>query len=68
MARSLGAQPGRVLVVGCEPETLEDETGRIELSAAVESAVPVAIETVRLLIEDFNQRPETMAVGVEGHG
>lgn len=49
MARSLGAQIGRVLVVGCEPETLEDDTGTIGLSEAVKRAVPEAIELIQSL-------------------
>src|SRR5579884_117112 len=36
-ATTLGAVPGRVVVVGCEPATLGDDTGHIGLSGAVEA-------------------------------
>jgi hydrogenase maturation protease len=54
-ARSLGASPERVFIVGCEPESLGDDTGRIGLSERVERAVPEAIGMIRSLIEQFNQ-------------
>jgi hydrogenase maturation protease len=54
MARNLGAHLGRVIVVGCEPATLEDDTGRIGLSAAVEAAVDPAIEMIRSLVHDVS--------------
>ena len=49
-ARSAGAQIGRVVVVGCEPGLLEDDTGYIGLTEAVEAAVDPAIETLRRLV------------------
>lgn len=49
-ARSAGAQLGRVVVVGCEPATLEDDTGCIGLTEAVEAAVDPAIEMIRQLV------------------
>ncbi len=49
-ARSAGAKLGRVLLVGCEPAVLEDETGEIGLSEKVEAAVDPAIEIIRSLI------------------
>lgn len=54
-ARSLGASPDRVFVVGCEPESLGDDTGRIGLSEPVERAVPEAVVMIQSLIEQFNQ-------------
>jgi hydrogenase maturation protease len=45
---SLGGAPGRVLVVGCEPASLEEGMG---LSPAVESAVPEAVKLVLEWIE-----------------
>ena len=50
MAKSLGARLGRVIVIGCEPETLEDDTGRIGLSDAVQAAVEPAMEMVRSFV------------------
>lgn len=65
MARRLGAPLGKVLVVGCEPEALEDETGAIGLSNAVRSAVPEAIELIQSLIGKFNERSMAAAIRVE---
>jgi hypothetical protein len=45
--RSLGGDPGRVLVVGCEPLSLEEEIG---LSAPVERAVGEAVSLVLDLV------------------
>lgn len=51
MVRSLGGQLRRVLVVGCEPETLGDEfEGAMGLSAPVESAIDGALAMVESLI------------------
>jgi hydrogenase maturation protease len=42
--RAMGGSPGRVLVVGCEPESFgEPETGRMGLSASVAAAVDGAL-------------------------
>ncbi len=46
--RALGGNPGRVLVVGCEPESIGEGIG---LSAAVSRAVPEAVALVRQLID-----------------
>lgn len=50
-AKNAGARLGRVVVVGCEPATLDDETGRIGLSEEVEAAIDPAIEMIRSLLE-----------------
>lgn len=65
-AQNLGARLGRVVVVGCEPATLEDDTGCIGLSEPVEAAVEPAIGMIRALIEEFNQSKTAYAVGMEG--
>lgn len=49
-AKSAGARLGRVVVVGCEPALLEDETGCIGLTEQVEAAVNPAIEMIRSLV------------------
>jgi hydrogenase maturation protease len=49
-----GARLGRVLLVGCEPALLEDDSGCIGLTEEVEAAVDPAIETIRSLI--FQER------------
>lgn len=58
MARSLGAPIGRVMVVGCEPATLGDDTGTIGLSEAVEAAVDPAIEMIRSLVDNHQHRAD----------
>jgi hydrogenase maturation protease len=54
LALALGGQPGRVLVVGCEPATVEpSEDGSMELSPPVEAAVEEAIRMVESLVEEL---------------
>jgi hydrogenase maturation protease len=43
----LGGEPGRVLLVGCEPATVDHHMG---LSPAVEGAVEQAVDLVRTLV------------------
>ncbi len=52
VAKVAGAKLGRVLVVGCEPAVLEDESGYIGLSEPVEAAVSPAVRMIRALIEE----------------
>ena len=54
-AKSAGARLGRVVVIGCEPAILEDETGCIGLTGPVEAAVDPAIEMIRALVEGKGQ-------------
>ena len=49
MVQSLGGQPRRVLVVGCEPASLGGEEGAMGLSPEVEAAVDPAIEMIQEL-------------------
>lgn len=44
---------GRVVVVGCEPATLECVDGRVALSRAVEAALPESVEIIQQLIRDI---------------
>lgn len=54
LVRALGGEPGRVLVVGCEPETFgDDDQGQMGLSPAVAAAVPEAVATVERLLADL---------------
>jgi hydrogenase maturation protease len=53
LARTMGGHPGRVLVVGCEPQTLgneEDWDVTPGLSGPVERAVGEAVEMIESLI------------------
>ena len=59
LVRTMGGQPGRVLVVGCEPARLGDEfDGDMGLSAPVEAAVSGAISIIRSLIAGNDPSPE----------
>jgi hydrogenase maturation protease len=51
LAQSLGGIRGRVFLIGCEPAELDAEDGSLELSPAVQAAVPEAIETIKTLID-----------------
>jgi len=51
-ARALGARPGRVLIVGCEPGDLGGEDGRMGLTAPVAAAVDAAAQMVFDLIQN----------------
>jgi len=63
MVRAMGGQPGRVLVVGCEPATLGDEfEGTMGLSGPVESAVDGAIAMIESLIAKAAQEHESAVV------
>lgn len=51
LVSALGGRTGRLLVVGCEPASVEPSAeGKIGLSAAVEAAVPEAVRMVENLI------------------
>lgn len=53
LVRSLGGSPRRVLVVGCEPESLGPENeGRMGLSDTVLRVVPAAADCVERLVND----------------
>ena len=50
MARMMGAQFKKILLVGCEPETFGPEEGLMGLSPRVEAAVPEAVKVVESLV------------------
>jgi hydrogenase maturation protease len=51
LVSTLGGKPGRILVVGCEPETVEpDAAGGMELSPGVKNALDEAVQMVMDLI------------------
>lgn len=53
LARSLGAPPTRVLLVGCEPRLPESDDFAMEMSEPVKAAVDEAIELVESLISQI---------------
>lgn len=50
LAKSLGALPRRLLVVGCQPANLGGEEGSMGLSSEVEAAIDLAIGTIEQLL------------------
>jgi hydrogenase maturation protease len=66
MVRAMGGRPKRVLMVGCEPETLGDEfEGTMGLSAPVASAVGEAVAIVESLIAKVAREYVSSAVTQE---
>lgn len=57
LLRSLGGQPGRLYLIGCEPAVLETEDGAMGLSEPVQAAVPQALEMIESLIRDLLAEP-----------
>lgn len=57
-AVAMGAKPGRILLVGCEPGELGGEEGRMGLTDAVAAAVPLAAEMIESLIATERQEME----------
>ena len=55
LVRSLGGQPGKLYVVGCEPGVLENEDGQMGLSERVAAAVEPAVNMIQKLIGDLSQ-------------
>jgi hydrogenase maturation protease len=54
MAKTMGGVTGRILLVGCEPETLgSEEEGMMGLSATVAAAVETAADQVQALAAKF---------------
>ncbi|MDQ6911968.1 MAG: hydrogenase maturation protease [Verrucomicrobiota bacterium] len=64
LIRSLGGQPGRLYLVGCEPALLETEDGAMGLSQPVQAAIPKAIEMIESLLRHlFSEAPATINAG-----
>ena len=51
LAKAMGGSVGRILLVGCEPETLgSEEEGQMGLSVTVDAAVETAADMVEALV------------------
>ena len=50
LAQSMGGGLKRILLVGCEPETLGPEEGQMGLSEPIEAAVDEAVRLVEALV------------------
>ncbi len=59
LLRSLGGQPGRLYLVGCEPAVLETDDGSMGLSQPVQAAISKALEMIESLITDLLAEPTT---------
>ena len=55
MARSLGGTPKRILLLGCEPETLGPEEGQLGLSDPVAAAIDGAVALALTLARDIHE-------------
>lgn len=53
LIRSLGGEPGRLYLVGCEPAVLETEDGAMGLSPSVQAAIPAAIRMIEESVADL---------------
>ncbi len=54
LVHALGGRPPRVLVVGCEPATVDlDDFGQMGLSPPVEAAVDEAVRMIESLVADL---------------
>ncbi len=53
MAKAMGGELGRILLIGCEPETLGPEEGMLGLTPCVESAVERAVGVVDSLVAEL---------------
>jgi hydrogenase maturation protease len=53
MVKTMGGEFKRILLVGCEPETLGPEEGLLGLSPPVEAAVDGAVRLVELLVAEI---------------
>lgn len=60
LVKAMGRTPSRLLVVGCEPASVEaDAEGKMGLSEAVSAAVPEALKVIEELI--FRERSHVTA-------
>jgi hydrogenase maturation protease len=62
MVKSMGGEFKRILLVGCEPETLGGEEGRMGLSEPVEAAVGEAVSVVESLVAKILEESRAQAM------
>jgi hydrogenase maturation protease len=61
MAQAMGGSMGRILLVGCEPETLgSEEEGQMGLSATVAAAVETGADVVQELVGKILKESHSM--------
>jgi hydrogenase maturation protease len=66
MVRSLGGEPSRLYVIGCEPAMLPDDEGAMRLSPEVDAAIPGAIEMIRSLVGRILNDEDIASPDLEG--
>jgi hydrogenase maturation protease len=67
MAKAMGGCAGRILLVGCEPESLgSEEEGQMGLSATVGKAVETAADMVEALVERILEEGEDCGAPSKG--
>jgi hydrogenase maturation protease len=64
MVKTMGGEPKRILLVGCEPATLGPEEGLMGLSREVEASIDEAVRTIESLIARFQKQEEFIECGV----
>jgi len=68
MARSMGAEFRRILLVGCEPAQLESDEGDIGLSEPVAEAADRAVELIGTLVASFLSESNNFAASALTEG
>jgi hydrogenase maturation protease len=68
LAKSMGARFKRILLVGCEPLTLSGDEGIMGLSDVVQAAVNPAVDTIRALVQEFENTEEIVVYAKAGEG
>ncbi len=67
MVRTLGGNPGRILLVGCEPEDLGDELeGKMGLSEPVRTAIDIACHRIEELVEELSRDTDDISTMSSG--
>lgn len=61
LAKSMGAELKRILVVGCEPASLGPAEGQMELTEPVQAAVDEAVTLIESLIRSILKYEHTIA-------
>ena len=68
LAKNMGAQFRRILLIGCEPLSLDGEGALMGLSGAVKAAVDPAVEMIQTLVREFESTGEIAAYAEAGEG
>lgn len=69
LAKNMGAEFKRILLIGCEPLTLDnDENGYLGLSGAVQAAIDPAVNMISKLVQEFRSNEGAIAFATAGEG